>query len=89
MLVSVANITGIAKRLAKEKFIIKKADPADDRVTILEITPKGKKTLKRIANEKDDWLERMLKDLADVERMELLDLVRRVLKTGIDIHPIK
>ena len=51
MLVPVANITGIAKRLQKDGFIIKKSDPADDRVTILEITAKGKKNLKKIENE--------------------------------------
>ena len=38
MLVPVANITGIAKRLEKDGFIIKKSDPADDRVTILKKT---------------------------------------------------
>ena len=84
MLVPVANITGIAKRLEKEGFIIKKSDPSDDRVTILQITPKGKTSLKRIENEKDEWLKLMLKDLSEVEKLELLDRVRRVLKSGLD-----
>lgn len=83
MLVPVANLTGIAKRLEKEGFIIKKSDPADDRVTILEITAKGKKNLKRIGNEKDEWLERMLGDLSEIEKLELLDLVKRPLKTSV------
>ena len=51
MLVPGANITGIAKRLEKDGFIIKKSDAADERVTILEITPKGKRTLKNIVKE--------------------------------------
>jgi DNA-binding MarR family transcriptional regulator len=84
MIVPVANITGIAKRLQKEGFIIKKSDPADDRVTILEITPKGKKSLKRIENEKDEWLELMLKNLSESEKLELLDHVIRILKTSVD-----
>jgi DNA-binding MarR family transcriptional regulator len=83
MLVPVANITGIAKRLEKEGFIIKKSDPADDRVTILEITAKGKKNLKKIENEKDERLEMMLKDLSEIEKLELLDRVKRILKTGL------
>ena len=83
MLVPVANITGIAKRLEKEGFIIKKSDPADDRVTILEITAKGKKNLKKIENEKDERLEMMLKDLSEIEKLELLDRVKLILKTGL------
>ena len=65
MLVPGANITGIAKRLEKDGFIIKKSDAADERVTILEITPKGKRTLKNIVKEKDERLKLMLKDLSE------------------------
>jgi DNA-binding MarR family transcriptional regulator len=84
MIVPVANLTGIAQRLEKEGFIEKKSDPADDRVTILEITPKGRKSLERIEKEKDEWLERMLKNLSENEKLELLDHVRRILKSGVD-----
>jgi len=83
MLVPGANITGIAKRLEKDGFIIKKSDPADDRVTILEITPKGKKTLKNIEKEKDEWLELMLKNLSDNQKRALLDKVKRILKNSM------
>jgi MarR family 2-MHQ and catechol resistance regulon transcriptional repressor len=83
MLVPDANITGIAKRLEKEGFIIKKSDPADERVTILEISPKGKRTLKNIENEKDEWLDLMLKNLSEIEKLELLDKVKRILKNGM------
>jgi len=83
MLVPGANITGIAKRLEKDGFIIKKSDPRDERVTILEITPKGKRTLKNIENEKDEWLELMLKNLSKNQKLDLLDKVKRILKNGI------
>lgn len=83
MLVPGANITGIAKRLEKEGFIIKKSDPGDERVTILEITPKGKRTLKHIENEKDEWLELMLKNLSESQKLDLLDKVKKILKNGM------
>ena len=83
MLVPGANITGLAKRLVKDGFIIKKSDDRDERVTILEITPKGKRTLKNIEKEKDEWLELMLKNLSKNQKLELLDKVRRILKNGI------
>ena len=85
MLVPGANITGIAKRLAKDGFILKKSNPRDERVTLLEITPKGKRTLKHIEKEKDDSLELMLKNLSNNEKLELLDKVRRILKNGMSL----
>ena len=88
MLVPGANITGVAKRLEKDGFIIKKSDPADDRVTILEITPKGKRTLKNIKKAKDEWLELMLKNLSENQKLELLDKVKRILKNGIPKNQI-
>lgn len=84
MLVPGANITGLAKRLEKDGFVIKKSDPDDDRVTILEITPKGKRALKHIENEKDEWLELMLKTLSENQKIELLSKVRRILKNGLN-----
>ena len=84
MLVPGANITGLAKRLEKDGFVIKKSDPDDERVTILEITPKGKRALKHIENKKDEWLERMLKTLSQNQKLELLDKIRRILKNGLN-----
>lgn len=83
MLVPGANITGIAKRLAKDGFIVKKNDLKDERVTLLEITPKGKRTLKRIQKDKDKRLELMLRNLSDPEKFELLDKIKRILKNGM------
>lgn len=85
MLVPGANITGIAKRLAKDGFIIKKSDPSDDRVTILEITPKGKKALEKIARQKDQRLELMLKNLSMRQKRDLVDKIKRILKTGMSL----
>jgi DNA-binding MarR family transcriptional regulator len=83
MLVPGANITGIAKRLAKDGFIIKKSDPRDDRVTILKITPKGKKALQKIATQKDQRLKLMLKNLSVEQKRDLLDQVKSILKNGM------
>jgi DNA-binding MarR family transcriptional regulator len=83
MLVPGANITGIAKRLAKDGFIVKKSDPRDERVTILEITPKGKKTLKKIEKQKDQRLKSMLKNLSMAQKRDLVDKVKRILKSGM------
>ena len=52
--VSGANMTGLAKRLEKNGFLIRKGDPKDERITLLEITPKGRRTLHNISKEKDE-----------------------------------
>ena len=83
MLVPGANITGLAKRLKNDGFIIKKSDPRDERVTLLQITPKGKRTLKNIEKEKNHWLELMMKNLSKKDKVDLLDKVKLILKSGI------
>jgi hypothetical protein len=72
MFVPGANMTGIAKRMEKAGIILRKSDPRGVRVTMIEITPKGRKTLKSIEEEKDEWLEVLLKSFSAAERRELL-----------------
>ncbi|MBN2123940.1 MAG: MarR family transcriptional regulator [Deltaproteobacteria bacterium] len=85
MLVPGANMTGLAKRLEKGGFIIRKSDPRDERVTILEITPKGTRTLKNIEKEKDEWLLRLLDGFTLQDKSHLLDLVKRLIKNNVQI----
>jgi MarR family 2-MHQ and catechol resistance regulon transcriptional repressor len=83
MLVPGANMTGIAKRLERGGFVIRKSDPHDERVTILEITPKGKRTLKNIEQEKEISIERILKDFSKREKTELLDKLKRLIQKNM------
>lgn len=82
MLVPGANMTGIAKRLEKNGFILKKSDIKDERVTLLEITAKGKETLKKIEKERDQCLKMMLKGFSHEEKQDLLTKVRRLIKNS-------
>lgn len=82
MLVPGANMTGLAKRLEKNGFIVRKSDSKDERVTLLEITPKGKATLKKIEKERDQCLKIMLKGFSQEEKQDLLDKVRRLIKNS-------
>jgi len=80
MLVPGANMTGIAKRLERDGFLIRKSDPGDERVTILQITPKGKKTLKNIKQEKDRTLDKLLNGFSQNDKMDLLDRVKQLIR---------
>ncbi|MCX7965828.1 MAG: MarR family transcriptional regulator [Syntrophorhabdaceae bacterium] len=80
MLVPNANITGISKRLEKNGFILRKSDPNDERVTILEITEKGKETLASIEKSRDENMHAMLNGFTDEEKRIFLNNVKRLLK---------
>ena len=80
LLVTCANMTGIAKRLEKNGFLLRKRDPKDERVTLLEITPKGRQTLRNISESKDKNIERYLEDFTAEEKDFLLKRLRILLK---------
>lgn len=84
MLVPQANITGIVKRMEREGFLLRKSDPSDERVTVLEITPKGRRTLKEIEKEKNDSLDDIFKDFSQDERLALLGLVRKLIASNAE-----
>ena len=82
MLVSGANMTGIAKRLEKDGFIIRRSDTSDERVTLLEITPKGRQAIKNISAEKDELIMTHLKGFSEDEKMRILEDIKRIFNRG-------
>ena len=80
MLVSSANMTGIAKRLEKNGFIIRTSDPNDDRSKRLQITPAGTQVLNAISDHKERNIKTYLKTFSAEEKTALLDTLREVLK---------
>lgn len=80
LLSPVANMTGLAKGLERAGFITRSSDPADERVTVLEITSKGRKTLDAIKGAKDAQMEETLSDFTAEEKRELLEKARRIIR---------
>jgi len=80
MLVPGANMTGLAKRLERQEFILRKPDPNDERVTLLAITDKGKTTLKLIEKEKDQAIDLILKDFSEPDKNDLLEKIKILIK---------
>jgi len=79
MLVSSPNMTGIAKRLEKNGFIIRKNDSKDERITLLEITPKGKRVLENIRAAHDENMKNYLTSFSEEEKKRLLQDLKRIL----------
>lgn len=82
MLVPVANMTGLAKGLEREGFIVRTSDPKDERVTVLTITDKGRRALEEIREDKDRHIEAVLAGFSDQEKQDLLDMARRLVRNG-------
>jgi DNA-binding MarR family transcriptional regulator len=80
MLVSGANMTGIAKRLEKNGFIIRTSDPHDDRAKRLQITPEGIQVLKDIADQEERSVRKYLIKYSDQQKSALLETLREILR---------
>ena len=87
MLVSGANMTGVAKRLEKSGFLIRRGDANDERITLLEITPKGRQSLKNIREEKDENLRKYMNSFSADEKEEMLSRLKQILRRGIRREP--
>ena len=78
MLVSGANMTGIAKRMEKNGFLIRKGHSKDERITLLEITPKGKQTLRNILKEKEKNISVYFSKFSDNEKLQILEKLKQM-----------
>ncbi len=80
MLVSSANMSGIAKRLERNGFVIRTSDPHDDRIKRLQITPEGTQVVREISDHKEQNLKRYLMNYSDEQKAALLDMLRDILR---------
>ncbi|MFC1883862.1 MarR family winged helix-turn-helix transcriptional regulator [Thermodesulfobacteriota bacterium] len=82
MLFSGARITGLAQRLEKNGFILRKSVPDDERKKVLQITTKGSQALKNIFDDKENLIKGYLINLSDEEKNLVLRTLKRVLATS-------
>jgi DNA-binding MarR family transcriptional regulator len=79
MLISSANMTGITQRLEKVGLINRKNAPEDDRLKYLEITPKGRQTLKNISDRKEQVVKNYFLRYSEEKKSEILTLLKEIL----------
>jgi MarR family 2-MHQ and catechol resistance regulon transcriptional repressor len=79
MLVTGANMTGISKRMERDGFLLRKRHPTDERVTLLEITPKGRQALQNIQPEKEFFIRGLVGDIAESEKDKILAVLRHLI----------
>ncbi len=81
MLVSSSNITGLTKRLEKSGLILRKQDPGDERITILEITPKGARILDNIQDSHSFKINKYISGISEQKKSVLLDDLKQINRT--------
>lgn len=82
LLVSTPNMSGIAKRLEKSEFATRGSDEHDERKTILEITPKGKKVVSDIRSDQEINVRDFLDCCPDTQRSDMLKMLKKMLELG-------
>ncbi|MBI5522950.1 MAG: MarR family transcriptional regulator [Desulfarculus sp.] len=78
MLVTGGNMTGLSKRLERDGYLIRKSHPSDERVTLLEISPKGRQALLNIEREKEENLQKYLRGLDEPSKLALFEQLRKM-----------
>jgi MarR family transcriptional regulator, 2-MHQ and catechol-resistance regulon repressor len=82
MLVTGANITGLAKRMEKNGLIERKNDAKDERLTILQITPKGLTALDKIRDIQEQHVGRYLRMFSQDRKEEALAVLKHIVRRG-------
>lgn len=70
------SLTGVLARMERDGLVRRERDPADQRRTVVEATPKGRKAVQRLSHTVEDhyrWLERSLGKQKLGQLYELLD----------------
>ncbi|MBM4326390.1 MAG: MarR family transcriptional regulator [Deltaproteobacteria bacterium] len=82
MLVTGANVTGLAKRMEKAGLIERRNDEKDERLTMLQITKKGRKALDAIREIQEKHVNEYMQTCSREQKEELLTVLKSILRKG-------
>jgi MarR family 2-MHQ and catechol resistance regulon transcriptional repressor len=82
MLVTGANVTGLAKRMEKAGLIERRNDVKDERLTLLQITPTGLKTLNAIREVQERHVAEYLQEYSADKKEEILSVLKHIVRQG-------
>lgn len=82
LMVTNGNLTALVERLAQEKLIRRATSPSDKRMSIISLTPAGKRTLDAMTPAHRKWITGMFDGLSPEERDQLYALLGK-LRTSI------
>lgn len=73
-----ATVTGLLDGLERDGFARRTASPTDRRSRLIQLTPKGKATTKRLFAKHNQWIASLLGDVSERERKTLSKLLAKV-----------
>lgn len=79
LLISGPNISSLLKKLEREKLIIRKRDPNDERVILLKILPKGREKIHEIENDKHENLDKIFGDIEHEDQLAIWEICKHML----------
>ncbi len=82
MLVTGANVTGLAKRMEKAGLIERQNDVKDERLTLLQVSSAGLKTLSAIREIQERHIGEYLQMYSRDQKEETLSLLKHVVREG-------
>jgi MarR family 2-MHQ and catechol resistance regulon transcriptional repressor len=82
MLVTGANVTGLAKRMEKAGLIERKNDARDERLTMLQITPLALKCLEAIQKIQEQHVAEYLRTYSQKQKEEVLSVLKNIVRKG-------
>ena len=74
------SLTGVLARMERDALIRRQRDPADQRRTVVEATPKGLKLVEKLSRTVEAHYEWMEKSLGKQKLAELYELLDRVIE---------
>ena len=72
------NMTVVIKNLAKENWIRRSVDPADGRVSVIQLTTQGEQLIAAVFPQHLDELDKMLVNLAQADKKQMIQLMKKL-----------
>lgn len=82
MLVTSASVSGIAKRMEKAQLLERKNDAQDERLTILQVTSRGRATFCAIREAQEQHTGAYLETYPLRQKEEVLTVLKHIVKRG-------
>ena len=72
------NMTVVIKNLAKENWIRRSVDPADGRVSVIQLTTQGEQLIAAVFPQHLDELDKMMVNLTQTDKKQVIQLMKKL-----------
>jgi DNA-binding MarR family transcriptional regulator len=87
--VGLASASALADRMGQHGLVSRHSDPADRRIVLLELGPRGRRLLERLERGSSDHFGRLIERMTPAERDALATALRAFVRLGAEPQPRK